>query len=187
MKKAIEQGQKKQRGVVLAISLIVLVLITVLAMSGMRSTIMEERMASNSRNSNLAFQRAETALRSAEAALDAAANAVPTAKSEANGQANNIAGFAPGSCLVGLNSLDFHAAGTWGALPPAVPAVPCTVGVPGLDASKHRYFIEYFYGIKPAASVIGPCFYRVTARGYGDNQNSYATLQSTYKFTGCIL
>lgn len=168
----------------LAISLIVLVLITILAISGMRATIMEERMASNSRNSNLAFQRAETALRAGEAALEEAANEAPTAKSEANGQANNI-GISGPNCVVDLNTLDFSDADTWAA-------GSCTQDNGStLDTNKHKYFIEYFYGFKPSSAGvgvgIGPCYYRVTARGYGDTPNSYATLQSTYKFTGCIL
>ncbi len=181
-----EQTNKSQQGIVLAISLIILLLITILAMSGMRATIMEERMASNSRNTNLAFQRAETALRAGEAALEEAADGVPTAKSKVNGQINlEIAGFPLGGCLVGLDSLDFHAAATWTS------GSECTYSNNAdLDADNHRYFIEYYYGIAPSGAAgiaIGPCFYRVTARGYGDNQNSYSTLQSTYKFTGCIL
>ena len=181
LRKVLEKKMKNQRGIVLAISLIVLLLITILAVSGMRSTIMEERMASNSRNSNLAFQRAETALRAGEMALDSAANEVPTAKSGVNGEANNI-GAGPIPCVVSLNSLDFHIAAVWNG------SGACTYDSAGtLDANKHKYFIEYFYGIKPVTSIIGVCFYRITARGYGDNQNSYSTLQSTYKFTGCVL
>jgi len=140
----IKQEQKNQKGVVLAVSLIVLLLVTILAMSGMRTTVMEERMASNSRNSNLSFQRAETALRAAEDKLDSAANNAPTARSRANGQANNVYGFSGASgsaCLVSLNSLNFNSANTWSSGSNA-----CTYDAGGnLDADSHKYYIEFLF------------------------------------------
>jgi len=55
-----------QRGSVLLISLVVLLVLTLLGLSGMRSTVLEEKMAGNMRDSELAFQAAEAALREAE-------------------------------------------------------------------------------------------------------------------------
>ncbi len=56
----------KQNGSVLIISLMLLIVMTILGLSSINSTIMEERMAGNLRNSNLSFMAAESALRSAE-------------------------------------------------------------------------------------------------------------------------
>lgn len=59
-------GRKKQKGSVLAVSLIFLLVLTILALAGTKTTLLEEKMASNIKNKNLAFQAAETTLRSAE-------------------------------------------------------------------------------------------------------------------------
>lgn len=57
---------KRQRGAVLLIALIMLLLLTIIGMAGMRDTNMQEKMAGNLRDQNLAFQAAEAGLRFAE-------------------------------------------------------------------------------------------------------------------------
>ncbi|WP_207905857.1 pilus assembly PilX family protein [Aestuariirhabdus litorea] len=57
---------KKQRGSVLAISLILLLILTMVGIRGMQSTALEERMSGNYQDNNLAFQAAEAALTEAE-------------------------------------------------------------------------------------------------------------------------
>jgi type IV pilus assembly protein PilX len=56
----------RQRGAALVIALIMLLVMTVLGIAAMQMTRMEERMAGNSRDVNLAFQGAETGLRDSE-------------------------------------------------------------------------------------------------------------------------
>ena len=55
-----------QEGFVLIVGLVILGLLTMLALSSMRDTTMQEKMAGASRDSGLAFQAAESALRDAE-------------------------------------------------------------------------------------------------------------------------
>jgi len=55
-----------QTGVVLAISLIILLLLTIIGLSAMQTSALEEKMAGNLRDKSLAFQTAEAALRFAE-------------------------------------------------------------------------------------------------------------------------
>ena len=55
-----------QEGFVLIVGLVILGLLTMLALSSMRDTTMQEKMAGASRESGLAFQAAESALRDAE-------------------------------------------------------------------------------------------------------------------------
>lgn len=57
---------QKQSGVVLVVSLIMLLLLTMIGISALQNTGLEEKMAGNMRDRNLAFQAAETALRDAE-------------------------------------------------------------------------------------------------------------------------
>jgi len=56
----------QQSGAVLIISLIMLLLLTLIGASSMQTTSLEEKMAGNLRDRNLAFQAAESALRDAE-------------------------------------------------------------------------------------------------------------------------
>jgi type IV pilus assembly protein PilX len=55
-----------QQGAVLITSLIVLLLLTIIGVSSMRSSVMEEKMAQNTRNHLVAFEAAESALRDAD-------------------------------------------------------------------------------------------------------------------------
>jgi len=57
---------KNQSGVVLVISLVMLLLLTLIGITGMNSTTLEEKMAGNMRDRNIAFQAAESALKVAE-------------------------------------------------------------------------------------------------------------------------
>ncbi|TIC79594.1 pilus assembly PilX family protein [Crenobacter intestini] len=59
----------RQRGVVLLVSMILLLLATVLGLSSMRNIQLQERMSANSYDRTLAYQSTEAALRAAEAAL----------------------------------------------------------------------------------------------------------------------
>lgn len=58
----------RQNGAVLIVTLIMLLLMTLLAIGSMRGTVLQERMAGNLRDENLAFQAAEMAQREAEQA-----------------------------------------------------------------------------------------------------------------------
>jgi type IV pilus assembly protein PilX len=59
-----------QRGVTLIITLVMLVVVTLIAVSGLRSTTMNERMAGNTRDRQRAFQAAEAAVRTCLSQLD---------------------------------------------------------------------------------------------------------------------
>lgn len=64
--------QRHQRGAILVVSLIMLLVMTLIGVTAMQNTIMEQRMAGNTRDLNLAFQAAEAALRTGETELEAA-------------------------------------------------------------------------------------------------------------------
>ncbi len=56
----------KQNGSVLLISLVILLILTLVGVSAMRNTAIEEKMAGNMRDKGLSFQAAEATLRAAE-------------------------------------------------------------------------------------------------------------------------
>lgn len=62
---------RRQSGVVLPIVMILMVILGVLAVSGMDDTAMQERMAGNLRDREVAFQAAESALRMGEGWIQA--------------------------------------------------------------------------------------------------------------------
>ncbi len=64
-----------QNGAVLAVALIFLLVLTILGVSSMKSTVLEEKMAGNMRDQSLAFQAAEAALREGEAFIETLASA----------------------------------------------------------------------------------------------------------------
>jgi type IV pilus assembly protein PilX len=65
------RNRHQQRGLALIVGLILLTLICILSLAGMRGIGIQEQMARNLRDRNLAFQAAESALRAAEEALQA--------------------------------------------------------------------------------------------------------------------
>ena len=62
MSSATPSMPQAQRGAALVVSLIILMIMTIIGVSSMQSTTLEERMAGNMRDQNLAFQSAEAAL-----------------------------------------------------------------------------------------------------------------------------
>ncbi len=64
----------RQRGAVLYVALIMLILLALLGVVGMQVAGMQERMSSNYRASGVAFQNSEAAVRSAEDAVEKIAN-----------------------------------------------------------------------------------------------------------------
>ncbi|TBU92954.1 pilus assembly PilX family protein [Phytopseudomonas dryadis] len=67
---------KSQRGAILIVALIMLLLVTIIGLASMRGTSLQERMAGNLRDQELALQAAEAALRKGETLV--------TSKFEAN-------------------------------------------------------------------------------------------------------
>lgn len=78
MKRELAPTPSRQRGVALAVVLILLLVMTLLGLAAMRGTLMEERMSANLFDRSLAFQATEAALREGEA-LAAGKPAVPVA------------------------------------------------------------------------------------------------------------
>lgn len=63
-------GIRRQNGAILVVSLLLLLVLTVLALTASQSTRMQERMAGNARDLDLSFQAGEAGLRGAETRID---------------------------------------------------------------------------------------------------------------------
>jgi type IV pilus assembly protein PilX len=93
-------SRQRQSGIALTISLIALLLLTVIGVSGMQTTLLEERMAGNTRDRAVALQAAETALRLGERALSRAA------------ELGNFEKIREGSIALDANSIDLYGDGS---------------------------------------------------------------------------
>ncbi len=63
------QPTSRQQGSALIVALVLLLVITLLAVAGMQNTVLQERMAGNMHDRNIAFQQAEAGLRNAQAQI----------------------------------------------------------------------------------------------------------------------
>jgi type IV pilus assembly protein PilX len=86
----------RQRGAILFIALILLLVMTLLILASVRGTVMQERMASNLYDRSLAFQAAEAALREAERWLLTNRPKPPVGACDGNGTCGKpVAGMVP--------------------------------------------------------------------------------------------
>ena len=157
-----------QRGAALVTGLIFMVMLTLLVVSAMRGTILEEKMSGNARDADLAFQSAEAALRAGEQVLNGAA--LPTFA-------------ATGAYLtVGIrNDAYWLSTHNW------VSNSVAYASVPSGTAAAPRYVIEELPAVPSAGSSkkAGPLpetgYYKVIARGVGGNPNTFRFVQTTYR------
>lgn len=168
-----------QKGAALIVSLVILLLMTLIGIFAMRTSIMEEKMATNQRDRQLAYQAAEVALRDAELFIQRL-NIQPIAT--VAGTDNNIRSY---------NSLDpdpdnanpwwvERDATWWNDNNNTVASF-----LPGNVATAPRYVIEEIQFDKDEKSLgTGEAFdgkhhYRITARGTGGSDLARVLLQTT--------
>jgi type IV pilus assembly protein PilX len=158
-----------QRGVTLIMALIFLAVLMLLGVTVAQNTSMEERMAGNTRDRDLAFQAAEAALKDAEANL-------------AGYLANPFDGSTPG--LIAFDAANATDATYWNAYnwAGASQTVSTTLAiVPGyIIAEQPRYVIEKKPNTGPVGSPIQ--HFRVTARGVGGSASTVVILQAEYEY-----
>ncbi|VAW76317.1 hypothetical protein MNBD_GAMMA14-837 [hydrothermal vent metagenome] len=160
----------RQSGIVLVFSLFFLLILTLVGVSSMRGTSLEEKMTSNMRDRMSAFQAAESSLRDGELFINTVVS-----QSVFNGT----------NGLFGLNDLepDFIQTAVWSDDALSATATP----VPGTRVSP-RYFIKRYGNIKGGAGAknIGNGYkskvassdvivFRVTSRGTGNTVGASAT------------
>ncbi len=174
------QRVRREQGAVLIIGLVFLLVLTMLGISAMSINTLEERMAGNSRDLNLAFQAAESGLRDAE--LDILTNIGPASGFDAS--CTNGLCLPPSSSTPLAQSIDWSDASItreYGAYTGTGPLK--------LVSSQPRYLIELLpalpaspgqsiaTGIKPASGGVA---YRISALGVGGRSESRVILQSLF-------
>ena len=174
----------KNSGSVLVISLLILLTLTILGITALNTTVMEERMSSNTRQRNLAHQAAETALKSAEQWLGNAAGNVTLVGhlSQFDQSAELYDDTTSGRSI----NFDINNSTSWTASNSQ--AVTTLSNFPS-NASEipgaPRYIIEYIGRIgDPPLNFTDPDLrdyaFRVIAIGWGPDKTTRVVLSSTF-------
>jgi len=167
-----------QNGAALITGLIFLVVLTLISLSAIKSTSLEERMAGNARDQDVAFQAAEAGIREA-------VNRVPTLKPVNFPIAGCVAGLCANNVVTPVwttitNNNDWE--------------TTKTEDYSGLTqvSAKPRYIIELLpQSLPPPGSPLTSgkgntgaqlTPYRITARGWGVTKQAQATVQAAVNY-----
>ncbi|MDF1691176.1 MAG: PilX N-terminal domain-containing pilus assembly protein [Zhongshania sp.] len=169
------RNRDSQRGAVLIVSLVFMLILTIISIASMQTATLQERMAGNMKENTIAFQSAEAALRTAEAVL----------RSGILPGFDGTGGFYQ-SCPDPADTrdackypawADYDSAG-WLSLSDKIPDV----------AKQPEYIIQQLNRAGNKNEVLDSDrpvsrdgFYRVIARGFGYSDRSMVVLATTFK------
>lgn len=171
----------RQQGAVLIVSMIILLLLTILGVTSMRSTNLEERMAGNMRDKHVAFEAAEAGIAEAEDFIE---TVVLTSAFRAN-----TAGLYDGTHLDLWKTLDWSDSAKYrsasdittshgvGASPKYIIEYIAEPGV----TNEAKYNLDNYGGTSAGGGV---ALFRITARGTGGSDNSVVFLQTVFGVSG---
>ncbi|MEH6357814.1 MAG: PilX N-terminal domain-containing pilus assembly protein [Pseudomonadales bacterium] len=184
----------RQKGSVLAMSLIILLILTILGVNSMSSLVLEEKMAGNTRQSMIASQAAEIALRAGEGWVNAQINT----KSDVSKLWAGTVGYYSYAEQENLPAagFDMQDDSTWAANSVDVAGIAAIdpAGIKTTSLSQNpRYIVEYLGRVNEDASedkldIINDktidkreYAFRVTAIGWGESTNARFMAQSTFR------
>jgi len=168
----------RQRGTALVVAMLFLAILGILGATTMTNTTLEERMAGNARDRDIALQAAEAALRDAERDLTntkTSFRVVTVAAFPAAGSTSCVAALCAENAPMGTNITDPVKSAFYGQFTGELP----------LDGPTQlpRYMIELLNTV-PTGIVVPPPTgglvtrnFRITARGVGKNTNTVVIVQ----------
>ncbi|MEQ8314510.1 MAG: PilX N-terminal domain-containing pilus assembly protein [Gammaproteobacteria bacterium] len=190
MKKLNQQSRhmagQRQQGAILVFCLIFLTVLTMMGVSGMESTTLEERMSANMVDHERSFNAAETALQAAEAWL-VTQDVLPITSTDGSttvwvedSMDPTPSGDPSDDGMYWWDHANMTAA-WWTANGDAPGTVP-------LVSTQPRYLIEEFKTVDSGESIsqgsgeqpISRTFHRITARGWGVANTTSSTVQATF-------
>lgn len=175
--------QSKQRGVVLFVSLILLLILSLLGVTAARMQTVEERMARNDDNREIGAQAAEAALRAAEVGLEIG-NIVPPFSGTNGMYAPVLSQAGPqGTPLIGM---DWSSAAATLPYSGTLVAGPALTSLPAVSQNP-KIVVEQWITTAQSSDDISVAsltaaspvnVFRVTAQGMGADNTSTTTLQT---------
>jgi type IV pilus assembly protein PilX len=180
---------RAQRGIVLISSLLLLIVVTIIALSMFRSFGIQEKIAGNMREKQRALQAAVSAQQYAENWLSSNASAAPVSCSNllnANIGQGQICSNKLSAAVVDVTSLPWVIGGAPAGvtyLPPGMPISTIT-SVSAANLANPTYYATpsfYISDMGPSADPNIPGeIYQVDAAAYGGSSNTAAVVESTY-------
>lgn len=166
---------KQQQGAVLVIGLIMLLLLTVIGVSSIRGTDLQERMAGNARDHNLAFQASEAAVRSAENYLSSASitayNGVTGYYQDLTGATSPVLWTSANWDAKGVKLADNTLKGVSEQSKYAIEQLEVTISPGNYGSAVDQQSLD---------AMAEKEVYRITARGVGSTKDSEALIQTTF-------
>ncbi|MEZ2416696.1 PilX N-terminal domain-containing pilus assembly protein [Luteibacter sp. RCC_6_2] len=190
----------RQRGVVLVVALIFLLLVTMLAISASGTSMLQQKLAGGQRNAQLAEWSAESAIRAAEWRLWRASSDSSTRMQCGSGVLSNCYDYDPNPPTTS-KAFIFRTSSGWvteGATEYATATLTNASADGTFDLGSNPYYIIEDLGLElPPNSGLqhesgstgstgtgytstNRHLYRITARGMGNNQNAIRVIETTF-------
>ncbi len=172
----------QQRGAALITSLIILLVLTVLGVSAMSTSSLEELMAGNLRDQNLSFQAAEAALQDGERFIDSWGGTPPAATSSGTNSGvytQDEFGLYEFTAFDTTNVWNNAVATTYGADTGIAISNLGEVQALPMYIIEEEDFVAKDASFRAQTQREGAYYYRVTARGVGASSNAVTLLQTT--------
>lgn len=166
--------KRQQSGIALIISLVMLALLAIITIVAMQVTSLEEKMAGNARNHNIAFQAAESALREAEALINGGGTEFYPLKLSSGPFQNTTAPV----CVSGLCGVTEPLQSE--SFPSVAGKQTAVSGIANIVAEP-EYIIELIRVDPSTDSGRVYATFRITTQAWGGDINSLVQLQSTYR------
>lgn len=172
------RARHTERGAALIVALVLLLIMTLIAIGSSRTSVLQERMAGNLRQGNVAFEATETTLRVGEQWIE---NQVGGARPVAV----SLTSCSSSPCnVLSLGSLNPVLDSTWTGANSG--EVRTATGAMNSLSNAPQYFVEQ-QQIVPDSLTTGTStdasariYYRVTARAVNDTANAESILRSVY-------
>ena len=182
------QSLRQQRGAVLIVSLLLLMVVTILALAAGQSTRLQERIAGSQRNFDLAFQSAEAALRSGERWVDEPTRPRPPVPCVAVSTTPcEVYERDVLSDLVPYKDQAYQQDGWWAQIAQRyAPTENNLIGGNGLALRDPMFYIEFVEEVpdvlttQTASPPPARLYYRVVARGEGGTDDATVVLHSMF-------
>lgn len=181
---------RRQRGVALAVALILMVIATLIGLAAGRGAVLQERMSANAYDRSLAFQRSEAALRAAEVAITANWQILTLGGVDCSPTSGALCPVVPATAFTGTNAnwrdvgavFDVNAARTPGVPQYTVQFMGTGSAINSMGTAENADASNYGSGSAPD----NVAYYRVTARSSDASaavlgERSIVVLQATIK------
>jgi type IV pilus assembly protein PilX len=165
-----------QKGAILITSLLLLLVLTIIGVSVMQMTRMQERMAGNTRDINLAFQGAEAALRTGEIEVQSFPEApayCTTAGASCSAYDRDI-----------LPAMNAQSPEFWEQAAQKLTNSAASVGLETDPQFTSERIGFVCYDAEFSCTVGGRDFYQISARSTGGSGSTETVVQSTYSRVG---